>query len=237
MLALTECHNNRKDHREEHKCHITAAAIGNPLVDWTALFPKGEDTMPVNRLESREPFPEPRITAQEDEDFLSIHGLLDFRQSHFRKPEHFFDPFASPSLFFRTPSFDLPYTHPPIAGYDEPINESSSFNDEAPVIIRKKRFYRRTYPPLHSTLLLPHVKVTVGEDSVLREQGLDFVERMRGSTRQEEEEKEEERPNAETPLNTTTPRFTAEHKDGLGLWGEKDVKDIADWFGDILRRP
>lgn len=231
MLALTECRQVGGDSAENNKGRISAAAIGNPLADWTALFPEGEDTMLLDRLESRQSSVKPLQITQRDEEFLSIPSLLDLRQQYFRKPEHFFDPFASPSLFFRTPSFDLPYSQSPITRSDGKSEDASS-SVETPAIMRKKRFYHRTYPPLHSRLLLPHVKVTVGKDNVLRDQGLDFIERVRASA-----QREEEGPSSPNPTNAAADRFACEQKDGLGLWGERDVKDIAAWFGDVLRRP
>ncbi|KAL9131647.1 MAG: hypothetical protein Q9217_000458 [Psora testacea] len=230
MLALTECPEAGNHSIGVHKSRINAAAIGNPVVDWTALFPEGEDTLLVDRLESSESVFKPNDTTRCDDDFLSIQSLMNFRKFHFHKPEYFFDPFASPSLFFRTPSFDLPYAHHPLAP-DDTSNDDASPKHEASAVVRKKRFYRRLYPPVNTKLVLPPMKVTFGKDSVLRDQALDFVERLRGSARQGEGL------SPTNPTDNAVSRFSAEQKEGLGLWGQKDMVDVGAWFGDVLRRP
>ncbi|KAL9104247.1 MAG: hypothetical protein Q9163_000795 [Psora crenata] len=250
MLALTECHRVGKDSRGIFKHRINAAVVGNPLLDWTALFPEGHDTMSLDRPARRESVSKPQGITRDDDDsnhmnelvdlglrkphgrgpengrILSIESLLESRKMFFHRPEQFFDPFASPLLFFRTPTFELPSGQLPILG-----GHTSSRKDDGPVVERKKRFYRRQYPPLYASLLLPPMKITFGEDSVLKDQALDFVDRLRASGRWEE--------GLDPPISTNDvmPRYIAEQKEGLGLWGEKDVMDIGAWFGEVLRRP
>ena len=80
MLALTECRIG--------EAGITAAAVSNPVVDWSGV--DGED----------------RGVTVSDTDMAgrleTLRGLL------FQKPGHYFDPFASPSLFFRSAGKDVP---------------------------------------------------------------------------------------------------------------------------------
>ncbi|KAL8810104.1 MAG: hypothetical protein Q9223_007822, partial [Gallowayella weberi] len=91
MLALTEC----------TPTGITAAALGNPIVDWSSPIQHPISTDP-NSL---------------DRDLNSLHS------SSFTKPEHRYDPFASPLLFFRTPAFELP---PPPSLYGIPSSPDPS---------------------------------------------------------------------------------------------------------------
>ena len=253
MLALTECHDEGKDPTGLERNRVSAAVIGNPLVDWTALFPRGEDFIPVDCLLSQQHTLEPEAGSQQegadpsihhsldlghpnsqmgnkDEDFLSIQTLLDIRQIYFRKPEHFFDPFASPMLFFRTPSFDLPYEQA-FNSSRSVLSDEASVEDEAATAVVKKRVYNRTYPPKNAKLLLPSMKITVGEDCVLRQQGMEFVDRLKASARRGGA------PNLNGSESNATTRFDLEREAGLGLWGKKDVVNIGAWFGEVLRTP
>ena len=254
MLALTECHDVGKESTGDHRSRIGAAALGNPLVDWTALFPKGSDAMPIGCLQNHKPISRPQNPTRGDEDslsiretpdcsiveheqmaardkeYLSLQSLLNSRQVHFRKPEHFFDPFASPSLFFRTPAFDLPHEQSfPISNGASSVAAFSK--DEAPAVVRKKRVYNRRYPPLNANLLLPPIKVTFGEKNMLKEQALDFVKLLQRSALWEKG------PGPSNHADAALTKFMAEKKEGLGLWGEQEYKNIGAWMGEILRRP
>lgn len=223
MLAITEYHNDRQG--------IRAAAIGNAIVDWTALFPPGEDRMSPDMLKHIDSL---AITADKGSslslpgvDPLSIEGLLAFRKAYFTKAEMFFDPFASPLLFFRTPSFDLPYQQL-LYPFDDPPSEYPSENETSPTIIRKRRSHRK-YPPLSSTLRMPRMRVDVGKKSVLRDQGLELVELMRKSVRRSEQEM--------GGFSEEKTKIEEIEREGLGLWDEREMIEIGQWLGEALRKP
>lgn len=85
MLALTECRIGEPG--------IWGAAVNNPIVDWVSLD------------EAARRFPE----TDPDGD-SPAQALMDLRRSLFPKPDKYFDTFASPLLFFRTPGVSIPPT-------------------------------------------------------------------------------------------------------------------------------
>ena len=224
MLALTEC-------KMEYP-RVSAAAIGNPILDWTDIFPQGRE-MRIDDLQSKHQneSDESDTFSILDEPALSVSALMVRRKDCFRKPEDFFDPFASPTLFFRTPCFDLPYQppHPLLLEIIERSDNKPTKKSEDPSILKRKRLYHRAYPPLGSRLELPPMKFAIGDDFVLRDQALELASLMRRSVRRRRG----------IILNTEeddiSDRFTIERKKGLGLWGAKDAIEIGQWFGEVLR--
>jgi len=202
MLALTEC-------QVSNKSRIRAAAIGNPTVDWTALFP----LIKYGSLKTE---------FRNVTDPLSLNNLLLLRRTLFRKPEGFFDPFASPLLYFRTPSYDLPPPPPNYPGMDEDAQPSSREDDPEPKV--KKRRSHRTYPPSGTRLILPTMRVYVGQDSVLRDQGMELAELTRKSIARDED--------GDVDKNKRVEAFETE---GTGLWDAKQTIEIGQWLGQILR--
>jgi hypothetical protein len=91
-LALTECKIGEPG--------IVAAAVSSPIVDWVAFDDENAAEFVLNGRG------EPLKVD------LSLHALLNHRRTIFRRPDAYFDPFASPSLFFRSAGIDAP--PPPI---------------------------------------------------------------------------------------------------------------------------
>jgi acetyl esterase/lipase len=87
-LALTECRIGVPG--------IVAAAVSSPIVDWVAF--DNEDMLDDIESGLKEPH-------QAD---LTLRALLDQRRTIFRRPDAYFDPFASPVLFFRSAGADIP---------------------------------------------------------------------------------------------------------------------------------
>ncbi|KAI6848501.1 uridine permease-like protein Fui1 [Hortaea werneckii] len=79
MLAVTECRIG--------EAGVVAAALNNPIVDWVGLD-DGKESHPA---------------SEEMEDLL-----LTARDKLFKRPGHYFDSFASPVLFFRSPGKEVP---------------------------------------------------------------------------------------------------------------------------------
>lgn len=90
MLALTECRKGEPG--------IVAAAVNNPMVDWVAPEDDLDVTAPKSSL------------AKFGQNYagLETSDLLRAKGNYFPKPETYFDPFASPMLFFRTPGAEIP---------------------------------------------------------------------------------------------------------------------------------
>ena len=224
MLALTECHALTAG-------GIRAAVLGNPVVDWTALYPvaasqpaappttttwatgdgnrSAADKSPTNRTDGTVPVPKrppppkpPRAqpdswTAFAADPLLPAAALLRARAALFAHPEQYFDPFASPLLFFRTPSSDVPPDEPDArtgVGSDfadadatassGPVESSAGLGTSATspatlVAFLRKRRARRRYPPTGSGLVLPRLRLDLGAECVLRDQGWEMVESLR----------------------------------------------------------
>lgn len=78
-LALTEC-------RTDENAAVVAAAVNNAVFDWINIDKAADDSLKVGESHAS------RIVSSE---------LCRQRTVLFRKPEDYFDPFASPILFFR----------------------------------------------------------------------------------------------------------------------------------------
>ena len=207
MLALTECHQREG---------IKAAVLGNPIVDWialdSALQADGDGKRPGKKGALAPP-------TKESQDTLSLRKtLIRLRGQYFTKPEKYFDPFASPLLFFRTPR----------ATISDLITASEESEAEigAPDLVRR-RLSHRAYPPLGSGLILPRMRIEVGDESPARDQGLELVHLMERSLKKE----------TEARLIDERNRFEIVSRPGIGLWKDADLLRIGQWFGEVLRSP
>lgn len=113
-LALTECRLG--------ELGIIAAAVNNPLVDWVSL-----DDAPLARSKysTRGTLQVPSLA--ETNEFLSL------RKELFKRPGAYFDPFASPILFFRSAGANVP--PPPLASYEDNMEHLS--------VIEREEFFRQ----------------------------------------------------------------------------------------------
>ncbi|KAF2772326.1 hypothetical protein EJ03DRAFT_201780 [Teratosphaeria nubilosa] len=152
---------------------IVAAAICNPIVDWPGLQPKEHDS---------------GLTAE----------LLQLRGRLFKKPEHYFDPFASPILFFRSAGQAVP---PPSA--EAPLNDLEHL-----AFLERQEFYReqlalsalsnhnsepstpetevprkasKRYPRASLALRLPMFHISTGAESPVKEQAKELTQALRRS--------------------------------------------------------
>lgn len=223
MLALTECHRTPAELEAQG---TSALAVGNPILDWTALTQSDFDRTA----------PQPGIIRKmggfpnsANNEALSANGLYSIREAFFSKVEKYFDPFASPLLFFRTPSSE-------ILNEAAASTERSLLNhgpkDENPLLPpAKKRLSVRKYPPTGSNLMFPWTRVEVGKDFVLKDQGVDLIELMRKSFGRSEVGGLAE------VRNAGRRNFEIVERGGIGLWDEKHMLEIGQWFGEKLRKP
>lgn len=225
MLALTECHIGRHG--------ISVAALGNPVTDWTALFPETHNVESVSQHAkandvSNVSGPKHPAAISASDGSLTMQALLTVRKKIFRKPAHFFDPFASPTLYFRTPSFDLPIDTSFLL--QNSTSDSSTFSTNSPKDTIIKRRSHRKYPPLNSNLRLPTMRVEVGNESLLKPQVTELTELMERSI---DMWKNEEQHYAERKAETR--RIQLVEKEGAGLWGERELSEIGYWFAEKFR--
>ena len=236
MLALTECH--------AHRTGVRAAALGNPVCDWTQMHSSEKDGMRKSGntgsdVDEREEQPkrkgkkapiEDSFAAFASNPTLPASSLLAARTDLFTLPEKYFDPFASPLLFFRTQSSELPFD------YISPISSPASSETEQEVSmewIRKRRAHRR-HPPMNSGLKLPKTRIDVGEESVLRDQGWDLVDSMRRSVDLYEQERGFGSYADDSGIRGEQ-RVSLRMRPGAGLWTDDDLVEVGRWMGEMLR--
>ena len=228
MLALTECHHTPVELEAQG---ISALAVGNPILDWTAL----------TQSDFNQNAPQPGIIRKgiirkmggfpkgANNESLSANGLCSIREAFFPKVERYFDPFASPLLFFRTPSSEI--LNDAAASTERSLLNHGPEDEKRLLPPAKKRLSVRKYPPPGSNLMLPWTRVEVGKDFVLKDQGVDLIELMRKSFRRSEVEGLAEVKNA------GSRNFEIVERGGIGLWDEKHMLEIGQWFGEKLRKP
>lgn len=223
MLALTECFYTPTELEPQG---ISALAVGNPILDWTALTPSDvkRDAPQEGLFRKLSAFP-----TGADNEALSTDGLCNIREAFFSKAEKYFDPFASPLLFFRTPSTEMP--NEAAASVEHSFLNGGPEDDNFLLPPAKKRRSPRKYPPTGSNLLLPWTRVDVGKDFVLKDQGADLVECMRKSFGRSEIEWTDD------AKSNVTRDFEILERAGMGLWDGKHMLEIGQWFGEKLRRP
>ena len=184
-LALTECRIGQPG--------IVASAISNPIVDWLSLDEVSESKkgqMAMKKLRS------------EDSTILSeLQRLRYLRGRLFQKPEGYFDPFASPILFFRSAGIGVPPSPE-----DTPIDDLEQLS-----LLERAEYYRqqvgimdgnptssngtianntldltmrkasRRFPSKALGLRLPQFHISTGSASPLRSQADELARSLRQS--------------------------------------------------------
>ena len=163
---------------------VTAAAISNPVVDWVAI------DSPVE--------PEDMKALKESEVSVSmLDDLRRLRKGLFSKPEKYFDPFASPILFFRSAGIDVPYAPAPVFADDmerlssleredfdwqQPdIRNIDARETEEEVVLMARRRASKRYPSKALGLRLPSCYVSAGITSPLNGQARELAHLLRQS--------------------------------------------------------
>jgi len=253
MLALTESHIGR--------IGIRAAAVENPILDWT--FPDTLSSQDLERDEAeydssnmagkRKHMSKTKVldswTAFGKRGPINANHWLSMRRFCFSKPEYYFDPFASPLLFFRTPGIDLPPEDPPNVGPESCIPIS------AEETATKQRKVHRKFPPMGSGLRLPNMLIGVGEENLLKDQGIALADLMRRSIVMHDQVLRRDATSEPwiydpAQVNRETSRVHDEakqrvqlvRKPGVGLIEAKspaertqEMMEVGRWFQDVLR--
>ncbi|EKG11446.1 hypothetical protein MPH_11461 [Macrophomina phaseolina MS6] len=247
MLALTECQMGA--HR------IAAAAVNNPVVDW--IFPSdlqqlqledaesenasdayavstrlADDSACKNKLKKAPAAPVSSWDTYAASPALPSSALAHARDSLFPNPDAYFDRFASPIHFFRTPVTE--YTVPIKTEDDRASEVPSEFdvNENDEPVLEKRRRSPRLYPPTGMGLKLPVLRVSVGEECVLRDQGEELVKLVQRSVVRDTRSEDEADRRARLTL-----------RPGAGLWSgpfresdwREEIGAVGAWFGRVLR--
>lgn len=186
----------------------------------TALFPSVKDSTPSDTLNSSSTVSTPGQ--------MSVDSLLALRENIFSKVEKCFDPFASPMLFFRTPSSDLPDRGSNRFPNDVLSGRTLSALDSGHTLEKRRRSHRK-YPPANHRLRFPALRVDVAEQSVLKDQCSEFIELLRKSALRSDEKAINE------DSDTVKQRFTLFERSGLHIWDKRQFREIGQWFGDQFR--
>ena len=223
MLALTEC--------QPTKGGVKAAAVGNAIMDWTSLLAADRDnaspavTNHQQTISAGAKGVAPQLHHDKGSQPLSNDTLLQLRSTFFERVEKYFDPFASPLLFFRTPASELP------SDMDGSVGDKHTFGELASMSQTKKRRSHRKYPPIGSALRLPEIRIEVGMENELREQGEEMAEVLQKSVKYWEEESY-----GSCDREALLRKIQVVRSKRLGLWAEKDIISLGEWFREVLRR-
>lgn len=271
MLALTECRLQGP--------YVAAAAINEPIIDW--VFPEGDEVeyeTSVDRLSSyiqglqtgrkSKAKSKPRQTSFStfgDSSVLNASTLLKARHDLFRRPEDYFDTFASPMLNFRTPGVAVPPSQPksPADEFAELAlferdefhrqqlkmsslsNRLQSPNEQeestAETTKKPRKSYRR-WPNAGSGLRIPQMHISSAVTSPLSDQVEEFARLMQKSIISQElktVEAEGDDMAKEAAYMLAERQIHHRQPDSLRLWSlgqTHDLRHIAHWFEQILEQ-
>jgi acetyl esterase/lipase len=256
MLALTESRMGESG--------IAAAAANAPIVDW--MFPEpgpveskieddrgsGDsitaDTSTFSSILKSKTKKKPKKASSwelyHDDPTLPASSLLSVRNTLFRRPANYFDSFASPILFFRSPGVDVP----------SPVLDSSSDEELVDRIPSIRRKVHRAFPPTGSSLRLPDMRIGIGNQSPLYDQSEELVLLLRRSIMRSHHGKSSRQPydrfdEDSQDEDAVTQRALAEAERRVefhvnshtGLWGvaseptwRTDVMQAGAWFRKVL---
>jgi acetyl esterase/lipase len=236
---------------------IAAAAFNCPITDW--IFPEStsEDIDAIEQDETDEQLEKTirkrrkkklQLTSWEayrNAEGLTTTSLEATRNISFKKPASWFDPFASPVLFLRSAGVDIPR--------DRPADESDG--DGLTPTTNKPRKVHRNFPPSNSSLVLPNVRMSIGEANPLFDQDEEFVKLLRRSVVRSVENRAstqamldrfDEAPatkmeRLELAVAAAEERVEYHVHAGTGLWGTAketewldQVWRVAGWFRKVL---
>jgi acetyl esterase/lipase len=249
MLALTES--------RLAEDRIAAAALNCPVVNW--IFPDSSEKLAqdtehdkieeeLEKIMRKKRKKNVRLTSWEtysNAENLPTKVLEATRSTIFQKPANYFDPFASPVLFFRSPGVEVP---------GEKAADVDNIDGNSPTA-NKPRKVHRNFPPSNSSLILPNVRLSVGEANPLFDQDEEFVMLLRRSaistvknraTMQALLDRFDEAPATDTErlelaMSAAEDKIEYHVHAGTGLWGSanehewlNEVWHAARWFRRIL---
>ena len=184
-LALTECRIGQPG--------IVAAAVSNPLVDWVSIDDVSQSKKELMAMKESD-FEDSPVLAE-------LQRLRHLRGKLFKKPEGYFDPFASPILFFRSagagvppPSEDIPIDdlqHLSMLERAEYYRQEVGMTEANPTRSNATNAYTslepsmrkasRRFPSKALGLRLPQFHISTGSASPLRSQADELARVLRQS--------------------------------------------------------
>lgn len=224
-LALTEC-------RAKEPAAVVAAAINNPIADWVDL---DEDERAKPCLPDQAP--------------LTLQQLHRQRDSLFRQPADYFDPFVSPALFFRAAGLKVPASKPPLSDMEElaELEKQDFFRSQLALSAipnayasmetalwskseqETSRKSSRRYPSKSLAIQLPRFRITSGRDSVIAGQSKDLKTLLDKAVERQSKPKGSPANSSRTRLGMCTSQTAAvsemvshEEVGGSGLWDESE---------------
>ena len=182
-LGLTECRIGRPG--------IVAAAVSDPVVDWISIDQNVHPKAHVGGLK--------KAILGDHSALLEFQELRELRARLFKRPEHYFDPFASPILFFRSAGAEVPPPSPELPTNDleqlsllereqldrQEANSASSETDSVTAGIDPRnavlRKASRRFPSKTLNLRLPQFFIATSNTSPLRSQADELANVLRQS--------------------------------------------------------
>ncbi|KAM3419286.1 hypothetical protein BST61_g5223 [Cercospora zeina] len=196
-LALTEC-------RPKEPAAVVAAAINDPILNWVDFETTSEHVeVPGRALMSR----------------FSMQGICDMRRMLFRNPADYFDPFASPILFFRAAGSKVPVAE---ADAQDAMNEMDELHPQLSTA------QHCASPP-------------DGTESELTEQATEFQRLLLKAFERQIKMKSPRLRDVERTSSPSSEQMVVQYEvKGLGLWddsaeGRQRVQDTASWLADALK--
>lgn len=242
MLSLTECRTG--------EVGVIAAAINNPVLDWTDLTGHNFRGRKTKTKATRDDTTSP-----------SLDVLQRARDQCFRKPENYYDAFASPMLFFKSAG----YTPPSAPTSDDELEfhdyEETTTSVSSPAIqtaVETQPRTSRQFPSRALGLTLPAFYITAGSSSILAPQADELARQLRQSVLRQRKTRPSRRARwCEDDFYDHDPLYTSEDElaqaeaallasqvqlnsyEGSGLWddgptGQAMIHSMANWFRERL---
>jgi hypothetical protein len=242
-LALTECRAGEPA--------VVAAAVGNPILNWAELG--GGPDASFTR-------------ARTDEPSFDINGLLYLRSLIFRRPQHYFDPIASPILFFRSAGVAVPDLTK-----DDPLDDMAELafleredffrqqqilsaighgpdSSFAPVMEGKTTVKKRAskrFPSNALGLRFPRFYTTAGSGIGIADQVQEFSHLIQQSIERQRKKMVESmgigRLGDFHAAEEKPPLVSYREHEGSGVWDESEggrmrMREVAGWMADVLNK-
>ncbi|KAF2206709.1 hypothetical protein CERZMDRAFT_103104 [Cercospora zeae-maydis SCOH1-5] len=229
-LALTEC-------RPTEPAAVVAAAINDPVLNWVDFETTSEEVQ----------VPRTALMSQ-----LSTQGILEMRRLLFRNPADYFDPFASPILFFRAAGCRVPVTEPAAQDAMSEMDELVQAEQDhlLPPELRSEalsavdspalRKSSRRFPSKSLALRLPRFRLSTGIESELTAQATEFQRLLLKAFDRQIMMKSPRLRDTERTSSLISKQMVVQGEvNGLGLWddsaeGRQRLHDMASWLADAL---
>ena len=249
---------------------VAQSELPEPAAPDETAFPAGEDlgspcatrekvgkaSKPVRKRQkrSRKSLPTTAWVAQGDNTALPALTLSGERDVIFRKPEDYFDRFASPIHFFRSPHAQLIFPqHEDITASKQPdeivdletqmqLNHYASLGNNDTIepalsTLARCRSYARNYPSAGTRLSLPVWNITYGLHSLLSDQAIELAKMTRRSIARQTLKAHSGRTRWHDATEKEKYDELAQERvqlnacEGTGLWTQQD--DTPNWTANV----